>query len=108
MRIFEKLHSVRTYQRTHMPYLESLEDYDIVCEIGHAQEKGKAFTPSHLLACQLGSPATVRRRLTRLVKLKVVVSKPHAEDGRLVLLSLSRGTIKAYEKLQSQINPAAR
>ena len=51
MKIFEKLNSIRAYQRTHLQFLESLEDYDIVCEIGAAQEAGKFMTAKQLLLC---------------------------------------------------------
>src|SRR5271157_3177203 len=75
MKIFEKLNTIRAYQRAHLQFLESLEDYDIVCEIGAAQEAGKFMTAKQLLLCDLGAPATLRRRLERMVKMGIITMR---------------------------------
>ena len=103
MKIFEKLNSIRAFQRTNMPYLESLEDYDIVCEIGAAQEGGMVFIPKRLIEDNLGAPATIRRRLDRLVKLGIVTKGQGKDDHRTAPLQLTRDAIKAYAKLEKLI-----
>ena len=44
----------------------------MVCEIGAAQETGTLIIAKNLLEANLGAPATIRRRLERLVKLGIV------------------------------------
>jgi DNA-binding MarR family transcriptional regulator len=99
MKIFEKLNAIRSYQRTHLLFLESLEDYDIVCEIGAAQEAGKFMTAKQLLLCDLGAPATLRRRLERMVKMGIVTKRRNVHDGRMAELRLAPDILRAYAKL---------
>ena len=103
MKIFEKLNKIRAHQRANLAFLESLEDYDIVCEIGNAQEAGTFMTAKQLLLCQLGAPATLRRRLERMVKLGVVNKVRNAQDGRMAELRLAPDILRAYAKLAKYI-----
>ena len=99
MKIFEKLNTIRAHQRAHLSFLESLEDYDLVCEIGNAQESGKFMTAKQLLLCGLGAPATLRRRLERLVKMGIVTKRRNLHDGRMAELRLAPDILRAYAKL---------
>lgn len=99
MTIFGKLHALRAQQREHMPYLKSLEDLDLVCAIGCAQERGNPVSPSALLAMGLGATATVRRRLTRLINQDIVVRRADAGDGRRIKVQLSAKAFKSYARL---------
>ena len=103
-KIFEKLNKIRAYQRANLPFLESLEDYDIICEIGNAQEAGTFTTAKQLLLYQLGAPATLRRRLERMVKLGVVTKARNAQDGRMAELRLAPDVLKTYAKLGKHID----
>ena len=103
MKIFEKLNKIRAYQRANLSFLESLEDYDIICEIGNAQEAGTFTTAKQLLLCQIGAPATLRRRLERMVNLGVVTKARNAQDGRMAELRLVPDVLKAYAKLGKHI-----
>lgn len=80
-----------------------MEDYDIVCEIGSAQETGLPLGPTQVIQDRLGATATLRRRLTRLVKLGIVTITPDQNDERRVLLGLSHEAFKAYAKLERLI-----
>lgn len=51
----------------------------------------------------IGAPATIRRRLERLVKLGVVTKTKSKEDQRTALLFLTKDTQKAYGKLEKHI-----
>lgn len=104
MKIFEKLNSIRAYQRAHLQFLESLEDYDIVCEIGAAQESGKFMTAKQLLLCGLGAPATLRRRLERMVKMGIVTKRRNLHDGRMAELRLAPDILRSYAKLGKAID----
>lgn len=100
MKTLTKLNYLRVRQRAGMPYLQSLEDYDIVCVIGQAQELQIDCTAAQVLNCNLGTAVTVRRRLARLIRLGVVQRSRDKKDGRRALLKLSHMTINAYNKLQ--------
>src|SRR5271166_5611522 len=104
MKIFEKLNTIRAYQRAHLQFLESLEDYDIVCEIGAAQEAGKFMTAKQLLLCDLGAPATLRRRLERMVKMGIITKRRNLHDGRMAELRLASDVLKSYAKLGKAID----
>ena len=103
MKTFKLLNNLRVFQRAHMPYLQTLEDYDIVCEVGTAQEAGRPFFAKHLVEDRLGAPATITRRLNRLVKLGIVTRVRDYEDGRMASLRLPADVLKAYGKLAKVI-----
>lgn len=104
MKTFNKLNSIRAFERTNMSYLQTLEDYDLVCEIGTGQEAGAPVIAKALVDGHLGAPATIRRRLERLVKLGVVTKTKSKEDQRMALLYLTKDAIKAYGKLEKHID----
>ncbi len=103
MTIFASLTKIRTQQRLCMPFLQSMEDQDIVVAIGTAQEAGKPIIAKSLLLDEIGAPATIRRRLDRLVGLGVVVKHRVEDDGRCFELRLAQGVMKAQSKLQRVI-----
>jgi hypothetical protein len=87
------------FRRKHLPFLRTLEDQDLVREIGYHQERGEPLTMKVLLLEGIASPATVQRRLARLRKLGIVEPARASHDARVVKLKLSRRTIQAYRKL---------
>jgi DNA-binding MarR family transcriptional regulator len=93
------MRSLAELRSRHLPFLESLEDYDLVQEIAHHQAAGVAVTLKQLLLAGIGSAATVQRRLGRLKRLGVVRHKPSRDDRRSVVLSLSPACMKAFRKL---------
>ncbi len=103
MKTFEKLNRIRAFQRQHMPYLKALEAYDMICEIGTAQEKGTLILAKHLIEDNLGANATLRRHLERLVKLGIVTKSKGKDDERTAPLHLSKDALKAYGKLEKFI-----
>ncbi|MEK7752747.1 MAG: hypothetical protein AAB654_12575 [Acidobacteriota bacterium] len=55
----------------------------LIVEIGHHQEQGRPLTMKGLLLLKLGAPATVRRRLQRLVGLGLVHKRGANHDRRI-------------------------
>lgn len=49
MRTFERLRTVRAFERRALPYVKSLEDWDLLIEIGYHQEQGKLINLKQLL-----------------------------------------------------------
>lgn len=97
--VIARLRQLRQAQRQNQPIIESLEDLDIVLEIGTAQEQGQLVCAKHLLATNLGAPATVRRRLERLVQGGIVSKTKNYRDSRVADLRLSTATVNEFNRL---------
>jgi len=98
MRIFEYLGSLRSFERRHLPFLRSREDCDLVIAIGAHQERGTPLTLKQLYGLDIGSMATLQRRLSRLKRLGVVVHRRSPRDGRNMELELSPRTSKIFQR----------
>ena len=60
----------------------------LIVEIGYHEEQGRPLTIKSLLLLELGAPATVRRRLQRLVDLGMVHKRPVSHDRRICHLEV--------------------
>jgi hypothetical protein len=89
VKIFEVLKELHEFRRRHLPFLESLEDAEIVREIGRHQAAGVPLTLKTLFLQGIGSAATVQRRLGRLKRLGVVQQTRADHDRRNMHLTLS-------------------
>ncbi len=98
MNLYEKLQALRAIQRRYLPLLETLEDFDIVTAIGFNQDKETPLTLKRLNLQQIGSAATVHRRLARLKRLGIVLQNRSAHDRRNIELTISEETRKAYKR----------
>ena len=98
MRLFAKLRAAREFERLHMEALNRLEDFDLVREIGFHQEQGAPLTMKKLYLLDLGSVATIQRRLRRLRKLGLIDQKRSSDDRRTVELALSPKLLKVFAK----------
>ncbi len=101
MVIFTRMKKLRDFERRHLPYLRSIEDFDIVHEIGACQEQGLAMTPKRLVLASIASPATVQRRLSRLADLGVIRKRFSRHDGRIIELTVSGETAAIYAQMAS-------
>ena len=70
----------------------------VITEIGYRQEQGSPLTVKGLLLLDLGAPATVRRRLQRLVRLGLVHKRQVRHDGRVYQLEIDDAVRKTYAK----------
>jgi DNA-binding MarR family transcriptional regulator len=96
MLMFARLRALTEFRERHLPFLKSLEDEDMVREIGHYQVLGTPLTLKQLLAIRGGSVATVQRRLQRLKRLGVVHERCSESDRRSVELRLSPACMSAF------------
>ena len=98
MKLFAALKKIREFEKGQMPFLKSIIDFDIVIEIGHAEEEDRSLTLKQLFLLNIGSRTTVRRRLTKLIEEGVIVRRKHKSDQRSALLSISSSGQKVLGK----------
>jgi DNA-binding MarR family transcriptional regulator len=106
MKIFTAWKKIRDFERSKLPFLNSLIDFDIVIDIGFAEEMGHPLTLKQLLLLIPASRTTVRRRLAKLIEQGVVVPRKNANDQRSTLLTISPASLKMFGKYASTITTA--
>ena len=98
MKLFTGLKQIREFERLQLPFLKSVVDFDIVIEIGYAQEQGQPLTRKQLFLLNMSSHTTVRRKLRRLIDQGIVLRRKHANDRRASLLTISASSVKLLGK----------
>lgn len=98
LRLFEKLHALKTFEKPHVDFVGTAEDYHLICEIGYQQAKGEPITLKQLFLLDIGSTATVERRLRRLKELGLVQHRRGMNDRRAIELTLSPKCIRIFAK----------
>lgn len=96
MNVFARLKKIREFTRASLPGVSSIEDFDIVLEIGASQESGQPMNPKRLALLEIASPATVNRRLNRLVELGIIIKQVSQRDGRLIELRIAPDIVQIY------------
>jgi DNA-binding MarR family transcriptional regulator len=98
MKLFTGLKKIREFERQQLPFLKSIVEFDIVIEIGYAEELGQPLTLKQLFLLQIRARTTVRRKLAGLIDQGIVVRRKHAKDLRASLLIIAPATIKVLGK----------
>ena len=98
MKLFTGLKKIREFEKLQLPFLKSIVDFDIVIEIGNAEEQGQSLTLKQLFLLNLSSRTTVRRKLAKLIEQGIVIRRKHASDNRASLLIISPSTLKLLAK----------
>jgi len=98
MKLFTGLKKIREFERLQLPFLESLIDFDIVIEIGYAEEQDQPLTLKQLFLLNISSRTTVRRKLAKLIEQGIVTRRKHAYDQRAAVLTISSSTQKLLGK----------
>ena len=98
MKLFAALRKIREFERLQLPLLKSIIDFDIVIEIGYAEEEGQPLTLKQLFLMNISSRTTVRRKLARLIEQNVVARRKRMNDQRTTLLTLSSSSVKQLGK----------
>lgn len=96
MRIFERMHALRAFEKQHFQFLSWGGDYRLIGEIGLHQAKGKPLTLKQLFLLDVGSVATVQRHLRRFKELGLVHHRRAASDARAVELTLSAKCLRTF------------
>ena len=98
MKLFTGLKQIREFERRQLPFLKTVVDFDIVIEIGYAEEQEQPLTLKQLFLLNLSSRSTVRRKLARLIERDIVIRRKHANDHRASLLTISPAIVKVLGK----------
>jgi len=98
MKLFTGLKKIREFERGQFPFLKTVVDFDIVIEIGYAEEQEQQLTLKQLFLLNLSSRTTVRRKLARLIEREIVIRRKHASDQRASLLTISPSIVKVLGK----------
>jgi DNA-binding MarR family transcriptional regulator len=98
MKLFTGLKKIREFEKLQLPFLRSVFDFDIVIEIGYAEEQGQPLTLKQLFLLNICSRTTVRRKLARLIEQEIVIRRKHANDHRASLLMISPSSLKLLSK----------
>ncbi len=98
MLLFTGLKKLREFETRQLPFLRSVVDFDIVIEIGYAEEQGQPLTLKQLFLLNICARSTVRRKLARLIEQGIVIRRKHANDHRSSLLIISPSSVKLLGK----------
>jgi DNA-binding MarR family transcriptional regulator len=98
MKLFAALRQIRDFERGQLPFLKSLIDFDLIIEIGYAEENDKPLTLKQVLLLNLSSRTTVRRKLARLIDEGVVRRRKNANDQRSSYLTIGGPSLKLLGK----------
>ena len=98
MKLYAALRKIREFERLQMPFLKSAIDFDILIEIGYAEEIQHPLTLKQVLLLNLSSRTTVRRRVLRLIEQGIVRRREDANDRRSSLLTISTSNQKLMGK----------
>lgn len=101
MTIFRNLSKLRAFEKNHLPFLVTLEDFDIVRIIGLHQERDQPLLLKQLYLESICSYATMTRRLGKLRALGIVLAHPSQGDRRAMSLALSPQVQKTYGRYGS-------
>jgi DNA-binding MarR family transcriptional regulator len=108
MKLFAGLRKIREYQRGQIPFLRSLAEFDIVVEIGYAEERGEPITFKQLLLLNICSRTTMRRKLAQLIEQQVVQRNKSSHDRRASMLVVSPGSLRLLTRYGEMLRTIAR
>lgn len=98
MKLFAGLKKIREFEKLQLPFLKSVSDFDIVVEIGYAEEQGQPLSLKQLFLLEISSRTTIRRRLAALIEQEIVVRRKDANDHRASLLLIAPACLKLLGK----------
>lgn len=99
MNTFQALKELHEFRRRHLPFLQTVEDIELMREIGLSQAAGKPMQLKSLFLLGIGSVATIQRRLARLRRLGVIHQTRADYDRRVLHLSIDPKILKFYEHM---------
>ncbi len=94
--IFNNLSRLLSFERQHLKFIRSNEDWHIVIAIGNAAEMGMPIGYKQITLLNIASPSTVNRNLKRLVADKVIRRIEERTDNRMVKYALTKKTLESF------------
>jgi DNA-binding MarR family transcriptional regulator len=107
-KMFRALKASSEFRRHHLPFLKTLEDLDLIREIGFNQTAGHPISLKQLFTRGIGSVATVQRRLARLKRLGVVAQTRADHDKRVVALTLTPHARRLHARWAAKLRNSLR
>lgn len=104
---FRKLHNISIARRKLLPFVQSLEDSDLLVAIGAANEEGSFMGLKQLQLLNIASPSTVHRRIQKLLAARAIKMSLQQGDGRRVVYTLTTMTRAAFKAYVSQLRNIA-
>jgi len=95
-RAIGRLRAMRAFERRHLHCLKSIEDLDLVCEIGHHQGNHRPLTLKQVYLLGIGSVPTIQRRLRHLRHAGCVQQRRGEGDRRTMELTLSPRLVRVF------------
>jgi DNA-binding MarR family transcriptional regulator len=108
MKLFAGLRKIREYQKGRLPFVRSLVEFDIVIEIGYAEECGEPITLKQLQLLNICSRTTMRRKLAQLIEQQIVQSHKNSHDRRANILGVSPGSLRLLTRYGRMLRSIAR
>ena len=105
---FASVREMRAYERRYLPFLKTVVDFDLTCEIGYHQLARTPLTVKHLLLLRVAAPATVMRRLDRLCAMGIVLRTRARHDGRVHELQLAPSVLRLFAAYARPTLPGGR
>src|SRR2546430_412993 len=105
MKLFAALRKIREFERLQLPFLKTVIDFDIVIEIGFAEEEEQPLTLKQLFLLNISSRTTVRGMLLEMMGHEVcivhdgveAVEKASTFGPDIILLDLGMPQLNGYE-----------
>jgi hypothetical protein len=98
LKLFAALKKIRELEKTQLLFLRSIVDFDLVIEIGYAEEQNQPLTLKQVVLLDIASRTTVRRRLLQLISQGVIRRRQDANDRRSSFLTISNSHLKVLVK----------
>ncbi|MEO8006241.1 MAG: hypothetical protein ABI771_15105 [Betaproteobacteria bacterium] len=98
MKLFATLKKIRELEKAQLPFVKSAIDFDLLIEIGYAEEQEQPLTLKQVVLLDIASRTTVRRRLLRLIEQGAVRRRRDVNDRRSSLLTISSSHLKVLVK----------
>ena len=98
--LFEDLTKIAAFERMHMRFIRSREDWGIVVAIGAAAERRQPIGYKQLSLLEIASPSTLTRKLKQLIGADVIRRVIQPGDGRMVAYTLTKTTSDAFRRYQ--------
>jgi DNA-binding MarR family transcriptional regulator len=108
MKLFAGLREIREYQKGRLPFVRSLVEFDIVIEIGYAEECGAPLTLKQLELLHICSRTTMRRKLVQLIEQQVVHRHKNSHDRRANILVVSPASLRILTRYGRMLRTIAR
>ena len=105
--VFTKLRMLRAFEKRYLNFLGTIEDFDLIREIGYHQECGTLMTMKMLYLLDLASVPTIQRRLRQLRQAGAIQQIRSRRDGRALELRVAPKVRKVFVKYAELLLAAA-